>query len=275
MTQAQQILEKAKSFIGVKESPANSNNVQFNTTYYGHTVSGASFPWCCVFIWCVYFLCGLSNLFYDGKKTASCEALLQWCIKKGYITTEPQPGDWVFFQFDADAAADHIGIFDCWNPDGTFYSIEGNTAVENDANGGEVMRRLRKTSQVKKFAHPPYTDSAVIVPTVANVGTYTKEQFIFDVCTIIGVTTAKEALAKTITISASVNKNHALVTPLERYMKAYNLYSGTIEADSKKTPAFGAKMTAAVKNYETGYLKTVGTGNISAKGKLWANMLGV
>ena len=35
MAKASTILKKAKSYIGTKEKPANSNNVKFNTDYYG------------------------------------------------------------------------------------------------------------------------------------------------------------------------------------------------------------------------------------------------
>lgn len=40
MAKASTILKKAKSYIGTKEKPANSNNVKFNTDYYGHSVKG-------------------------------------------------------------------------------------------------------------------------------------------------------------------------------------------------------------------------------------------
>ena len=38
MATAKQIMNKAISFIGTKEKPANSNNVIFNTHYYGKEV---------------------------------------------------------------------------------------------------------------------------------------------------------------------------------------------------------------------------------------------
>ena len=40
------ILNVARKEIGTKESPAKSNNVKYNTWYYGKTVNGASYPWC-------------------------------------------------------------------------------------------------------------------------------------------------------------------------------------------------------------------------------------
>lgn len=65
------------------------------------------------------------------------------------------PGDLVFFQFDNDAASDHIGIIEKDNGD-TITTIEGNTSPNSDANGGAVMRRTRKKSLIMAVARPKY-----------------------------------------------------------------------------------------------------------------------
>ena len=62
---AEQIIETARKYIGVKELPAGSNKVVFNTVYYNRVVSGAAYPWCCVFVWYVLDECKASELFYD------------------------------------------------------------------------------------------------------------------------------------------------------------------------------------------------------------------
>ena len=48
------ILEFCRSQIGVAEDPMGSNNVIYNTDYYGKPVSGDKYPWCCVFVWDVF-----------------------------------------------------------------------------------------------------------------------------------------------------------------------------------------------------------------------------
>ena len=53
MATAEKILEIARSQIGTRESPANSDNVKYNTAYYGREVSG-KYPWCAVFVWWVF-----------------------------------------------------------------------------------------------------------------------------------------------------------------------------------------------------------------------------
>lgn len=56
---AARLVSIAKSQIGVKESPAGSNKVKYNTWYYGSAVSGSDYPWCCVFVeWCFAALAG-------------------------------------------------------------------------------------------------------------------------------------------------------------------------------------------------------------------------
>ena len=50
---ADMIVATALAEVGVKESPKNSNNVKYNTWYYGHPVHGSAYPWCMVFVqWC-------------------------------------------------------------------------------------------------------------------------------------------------------------------------------------------------------------------------------
>ena len=162
MATAKQIMNKATSYIGVKESPANSNNVVFNTHYYGRAVSGASYPWCCAFVWDIFRMCGASNLFYDGKKTAYCPTVKNWGTSKGLTIDKNrgQYGDIVIFDWNKDGIGDHIGLIEKNNGNGTYTTIEGNTSVGNDSNGGEVMRRTRKVSQIQCIIRPKYNGTA-------------------------------------------------------------------------------------------------------------------
>lgn len=107
---------------------------------------------------------------------------------------------------------------------------------------------------------------------------YTQAKFIKDVNSILGTKSAKAALEKTVTISASTNKSHKLVTPLERYMKELGYYTGSIEADNGKTPIFGSGMTAAIKKYQKNVVKATAKnqdGVITAKAATWKKLLNV
>ena len=154
---ADKILSVAKSYIGVSEKPANSNNVIFNTHYYGKTVSG-SYPWCCTFVWDVFRLAGASSLFFDGKKTAYCPAVQTWA-KNNKITVDKlqgKPGDLVLFDWNKNNSADHIGIILENKGGGTYTTIEGNTSMSSNDNGGKVMRRTRKKSEILMIIRPKY-----------------------------------------------------------------------------------------------------------------------
>lgn len=65
---ADMIVATALAEVGVKESPKNSNNVKYNTWYYGHPVHGSAYPWCMVFVqWCFAHV-------KEAKKTAKPKA---------------------------------------------------------------------------------------------------------------------------------------------------------------------------------------------------------
>lgn len=76
--QIQKILDLAATQLKITESPPDSNNVKYNTEYYGREVFDTpkmKYPWCVVFIWWLFKTTGLASLFYGGSKTASCTAL--------------------------------------------------------------------------------------------------------------------------------------------------------------------------------------------------------
>ena len=70
MATASDILALARGDLGVKESPAGSNCVKYNTEYYGSKVSGAQLNWCAVFIWWLFRRAGAAGLYYGGGRTA-------------------------------------------------------------------------------------------------------------------------------------------------------------------------------------------------------------
>lgn len=154
---AQKIISMAASQIGIKEQPANSNKVKYNTEYYGREVSGSDYPWCCAFVWWVFKHCNASALFYGGKKTAYCPTVENYYKQQGKWYKSGKPGDMVLFDFSGKGIAGHIGIVEKVNSDGSYTTIEGNTGSGNDANGGAVMRRTRYKSSIRGFARPDYS----------------------------------------------------------------------------------------------------------------------
>lgn len=158
MTQVQKILDLARGELGTREMPANSNRVKYNTAYYGREVSGTEYPWCCVFLWWIFSQAEESALFYGGERTASCSTLAAWAQKNGRLVKEAyQPGDLVFLRFSG-KTIQHIGLVESVRTDGMLVTIEGNTSTSSDANGGEVLRRIRAVEQAAGAYRPAYEE---------------------------------------------------------------------------------------------------------------------
>ena len=154
MATAEKILEIARSQIGARESPANSDNVKYNTAYYGREVSG-KYPWCAVFVWWVFREAGAPELYYGGGETAYCPTLMSFHKKQK--VTDYRPGDIVFFNFSGRSSAGHVGICESW--DGTYITtIDGNTGSASEDNGGAVLRRRRHKKFIVGAYRPEYQE---------------------------------------------------------------------------------------------------------------------
>ena len=166
MATANEILAVARKELGVKEYPSNSNNVKYNTAYYGQEVwdgkAGGKYPWCMVFIWWLFREAGAPELFYGGRKTASCGTLMDYAKANiQWVTGNYRPGDIVIMDFPGNKAkTDHCGIVVTALTDGV-RTIEGNTGVGNDSNGGEVMERTRPLSVILGAYRPHYAEENV------------------------------------------------------------------------------------------------------------------
>lgn len=162
MARASDLLALARKELGVKESPANSNNVKYNTAYYGQEVwdgkAGGKYPWCMVFIWWLFHQAEADGLFYGGKKTASCGTLMDYAMAHGQLVTSGyRPGDLLFLRFDKKRTRpEHVGMLKEARANGTYITLEGNTGLEDDANGGQVQQRVRYAWQVLGGYRPRY-----------------------------------------------------------------------------------------------------------------------
>lgn len=147
------VIQIAAWQIGVLETPANSNRVKYAEEY---GLNGS--PWCVMFVWWVFKEAG-----FNLTKTASCTELTNLYKKSTtpshgcWVTADFKPGDIVMFDFSGKKSiTEHCGIVEKVNTDGTIVTIEGNTAVGNDSNGGAVMRRTRSLTLVTGACRPSY-----------------------------------------------------------------------------------------------------------------------
>lgn len=143
----------AKSQIGYKESPAGSNKTKYGKAY---GMNGT--PWCAIFVWWCFKQAKSETLYFGGKKIAYVPTLADYYIANKRIVkkTKGKLGDIVFFDFDHNGNSDHVGFVWKYLGNGWYKTLEGNTGVGNNANGGKVMFRKRHISQISRIARPKY-----------------------------------------------------------------------------------------------------------------------
>jgi hypothetical protein len=138
-------LDKARTQVGVSESPANSN-----MTPYGAWYGANGQPWCAIFVtWCDQLGSAPCATFQRGVRYAYVPYIVSDARlgQRGLsLTSSPRPGDLVCYDWDRNGEFDHVGIFDSGNAS-NWYAIEGNTSNSDQSNGGQVMRRQRAASQ--------------------------------------------------------------------------------------------------------------------------------
>lgn len=161
------ILALAKKQIKTVEKPKNSNNVKYNTWYYGKAVNGVNYSWCCVFI-CWLFAANKALDMIGNEKIAYVPTLdhaLQDETKTIYhhgtgSISSGQPGDIIIYDWSGKhVSSDHVGIIEKKSSNGSYTTIEGNTssgANGSQSNGDGVYRRIRSQYYISAIFRPSY-----------------------------------------------------------------------------------------------------------------------
>ena len=151
MARASDILAAARGELGGKESPPGSNR-----TKYGRWYGLDGQPWCMMFVQWVFAQAGASGLL--PACTASCGELMRAAQAAGrWVSSGYRPGDVVIYDWGGDRAADHCGIVERADGGGVV-AIAGKTAVVNDSDGGEVLRRTRADKYILGAVRPGYDE---------------------------------------------------------------------------------------------------------------------
>jgi hypothetical protein len=128
--------------------PLGSNNVKYNTWYYGNKkVHGDRFMWCAVYqAWCAART-GIPMTVIP--KMAGVMAIKAFYEKKGRVHQQPKVGDLMLVV--KSATAHHIGFVEMVKSDGRFTCIEGNVS-------SRVMRVKHRVGEfgLAGFARPDY-----------------------------------------------------------------------------------------------------------------------
>lgn len=150
----QKALTEAIKWLGTKEYPAGTNHVKPFGPWYNNYVG----PWCAVFVSYCLAKVGFKEVSPDNERWAYVPYIVNDARNKRHglrvvSWADVKPGDLVCYDWPGESrgTADHVGFFEHKTGSSTFRAVEGNTAVGNDSNGGEVMRRDRNLSDVQVF----------------------------------------------------------------------------------------------------------------------------
>ena len=215
--------------------------------------------------------CSGAHYLLSGYDTTA-NGYYKLCTKKGKINTMPTDKCCLLFVANSEGTMVHTGAY--LPGIGAFHmaSSARNAVIEDLKNRGWTHWGFAN------FISDYDTYSFDIGPIPPDPRKYTQDDFIADVNKILGTKSAAAAFEKTITISINSNRNDALVTPLERYMKALEYYSGSIEEDKGKKPIFGEGMEKAIKQYQKEIVKAKPKnqdGIVTKKQATWKKLLGL
>lgn len=160
----QKLTAIAKSQVGVREEPKNSNTGGMVRKYQSATsLDGTGWPWCAAFVcWCIRewgkypdvleALRMTAGQFEAWRpKTAVAYGFDGWALRNGLLLHNENvhpgglvlhTGDIVTYDFS------HIGLIETDKAD-TLHTIEGNTDEAGGREGGGVYQKRRPRSQVR------------------------------------------------------------------------------------------------------------------------------
>lgn len=162
------VIRTAELEVGKTEFPAGSNNVLYNTIYYGREVSGDKYPWCVTFLWWVFSEAGESKAFFNGGKTASCTRLMELYKAEGRWFTDGnyQRGDIPIMTFNKKREVQHCGLILGKATGGGWLTVEGNTSPGMEGSqdrGGSVALKTRHDVNILGCCRPNYAAEPEVV----------------------------------------------------------------------------------------------------------------
>lgn len=147
----QRIVSIAQNEVGVAEAPAGSNDSPRIREYRSATAGALNTPgpWCSYFTSWVCRNAGVP-IGPNGSGLGYVPSVESWGKQTGrWIdgSNTPQPGDLTIFERNGDGVADHIGIVESVDANGTIHTIEGNSS-------DRVSRRSYSAGSIHGFVRP-------------------------------------------------------------------------------------------------------------------------
>jgi len=147
----QKVLDIARAEIGTHESPAGSNRQKYGAFFHDNGVA-----WCAIFVCWVLNMAGFLALIFGFNDFTA--GMAETFNKHGQFSKTPKGLCIVFFNFGKPdgwngrfRGIHHVGIRFGQLADGRQATIEGNTSLTSNANGGEVQTRYRDPSGIAGY----------------------------------------------------------------------------------------------------------------------------
>ena len=176
--QAQALVNHALSYVGYREKKSNSNLEDFKSnagkgnynrfSKIYNDAMGTHFTnaaWCAIFVSVMF----IETFGVEEAKRLLCGHLFSLCAngvsnfkaKKQFFTSDPQPGDIVFFNFEGGKYANHVGIVVA-DQGSTVITVEGNTTEPGNSSYEGVYQKTRSKKDIIGYGRPAYDGATVI-----------------------------------------------------------------------------------------------------------------
>lgn len=277
-----EIVKQAQAWVGLKESDGSFKKII--DTYNSHRPLARGYKlqyndaWCAGTIGALAVSCNATDII---PMEVSCPYMISHAQNMGiWVEADnhvPAPGDIIMYDWqdsgsgDNRGGSDHVGIVE---------KVSGNTITVIEGNYSNAVKR--RTLQVngryiRGYIVPKYDAESTVVEDKpiepAPVEEYSLTQFIKDIQKATGASVdgiaGPETIGKTVTLSASKNRKHKAVQPVQKRLYALG-YTEVGEADG----IAGPKFTQAVKHFQ----KDSGCwvdGIITKANKTWRKLLGM
>lgn len=153
------VLDVARSQLGKTEPGIGNNDPGNQLTSYGIWYARWSDQpafkdtyWCAMWVSWVMATAGFTPA--ESGRFGNCNPWITWFKARGRFNQTPKPGAVVFFSWDGDTRAEHVGIVESIRSDRRLVTLEGNASIPGKHDG--VYRMVRSPYYVVGYGHQPY-----------------------------------------------------------------------------------------------------------------------
>jgi hypothetical protein len=145
------VLSIAQSQVGEGEHPPFSNHNKFTVWYNANVAHIGDGAWCDMFVTWVGSQAGESHAV---GRFAYCPSHVAWFKANGRWGHTPRKGAVVFFDWNGDGTADHVGFVKAVNGS-SITTLEGNSGNT----GGGLVREVSRSGFILGYGYPPYSSA--------------------------------------------------------------------------------------------------------------------